>query len=478
MVASSDFARAPMALSPEAEVVAIAALRAYLDSPLLADGRTPTDLEAELDARRLQLISQTLKPLVARYLDGDVSTADFKRQIDGLNKRNPLWGFSGIKGQMFFNMLTKTAHEASGLDTQLRSAMRVPQDDLAAHVNLGNFCDFVAKVGERFIEAGGDSYNKPKPSSVPYFLSYFWQIQLPNVWPVYYTNTVQMIEKMNLWRATGNLADDYIAYKRLHESLQELFSRVAGRSMSFYDVEHVFWFKSGKLLAATTTQSTMERGSQLTNTVDVRAPTTAAEPVGVQFLPDSYVPPIVSIIPNLAMNGTTFQDAARKSGTTIERALEKSINAAFTVLGYETQLLGQGAGRVPDGQAIAVDESYALLWDAKVRAEGYRMGTDDRAIRQYIDTQSRALKRARGLRNIYYLIISSQFVDEFDDLIRSLKMETNVNEVCLVEADALVTIVDQKLRMPLSVSLGPDGLQRLFSSSGIVSVDDVLENLS
>jgi len=156
---------------------------------------------------------------------------------------------------------------------------------------------------------------------------------------------------------------------------------------------------------------------------------------------------------------------------------EKSINAAFTVLGYETKLLGQGQGRVPDGQALNVDDSYAILWDAKVRTDHHNMGTDDRAVREYITTQSRELKKRRGLRNIYYLIVSSEFADDSDDAIRSLKMETEVNEVCLVESDALIAMVEARMRSPRDVSLGPDGLQRLFSVSGVLSADAVRENL-
>ena len=155
----------------------------------------------------------------------------------------------------------------------------------------------------------------------------------------------------------------------------------------------------------------------------------------------------------------------------MERAFEKSIDAAFSILGYETQLLGQGKGRVPDGIATSTDDSYAILWDAKVRGDGYNMGTDDRTIKEYIVTQSRDLKRRRSLRNIYYLIISSSFGDDHDDSIRLLKMETEVNEVCLVEADALVAMVDAKMRHPYDVSLGPDGLQRFFSGSGVLSAE-------
>jgi hypothetical protein len=167
----------------------------------------------------------------------------------------------------------------------------------------------------------------------------------------------------------------------------------------------------------------------------------------------------------LARNDEAFAKAARASGTSIERTFEKAVNAAFTILGFETQLLGQGQGRVPDGSAIDIDDSYCVLWDSKVRKDHYSLGTDDRVIREYIDIQSRELKKRRALRNIYYAIISSQFSDDYDDAIRSLKMETHVNEVVLMEADSLVTLVDVKLRAPNQISLGPDGIQRVFSAS-------------
>ena len=131
---------------------------------------------------------------------------------------------------------------------------------------------------------------------------------------------------------------------------------------------------------------------------------------------------------------------------------------------------------MPDGLALSLDDSYAILWDAKVRAERYTMGTDDRAVKEYITTQSRELKKRQGLRNIYYLIVSSEFADDYDDAIRSLKMETDVNEVCLVEASALVAMVEAKMRSPREVGLGPDGLQRLFAVSGVLSADVVREN--
>ena len=160
-------------------------------------------------------------------------------------------------------------------------------------------------------------------------------------------------------------------------------------------------------------------------------------------LPESYVPPIVAILPAMARHEEWLVEAAKRSGTSLERAFEKNIDAALTILGYETKLLGQGHGRVPDGRALALDENYAILWDAKVRLNPYSLGTDDRTIREYITTQSREL--SRRYRNIYYVIVSSSFADDFDDTIASIKMETEVSEVILLEAEALVAIVEAKI---------------------------------
>ena len=163
-------------------------------------------------------------------------------------------------------------------------------------------------------------------------------------------------------------------------------------------------------------------------------------------------------------------EAAKRSGTSLERAFEKNIDAAFTMLGYETKLLGQGQGRVPDGWALAHEESYVILWDGKIRANAYGLGTDDRTIREYITTQSRELNR---LRNIYYVIVSNAFTDDCEDSIAGMKMETEVSEVILLEAKALVAIVEAKLRGPLQLTLGPDGIQQLFTRSGVLNTEGV-----
>ncbi|MGC2237985.1 MAG: hypothetical protein WA584_17630 [Pyrinomonadaceae bacterium] len=457
-----------ISLNQEQLKQSIEIMRRYLAATV--EDRPLTEIEAESDHQRILLIESQLKPLISSYLYNEIDLPEFKTKIDSINKRNELWGFKGIKGQMFFNLIINSADNESECDQELKAAIAVPNNEEIASSRIKNFASYVKRIGTQHVDAGGSKHSKPNLSSVPYFLSYFWQIQAPEIWPVYYTNSVNVMNDLNLWQPVGELSADYIIYKHINEKLADIFTKESGKKFGFYDVEHVFWYKGGKPYEGNKSIN-KEKADVIPTNFEVNKEQPEIDMPQILHLPESYVPPVVSILPEMARNSPDLREAAKASGTSLERAFEKSINAAFTILGYETKLLGQGKGRVPDGLALSVDDSYAILWDAKIRGEAYSMGTDDRAIKEYIVTQSRELKRRRGLRNIYYFIISSCFTDDYDDSTRTLKMETDVNEVCLVEADALVAMVDAKMRFPTEISLGTDGLQRFFSSSGVLSAE-------
>ena len=453
---------------------AIEVMQEYLAAPNKAEVKPSTETSKRsypLDEERAKVIDEQLKPLLNNYLEGGVPLAEFKSTIDGINKRNSYWGFKGIKGQMFFNLVVKVATDFDECDQELKAVIKAPESETIASSRIKTFASYVKRIGQEWVEAGSDKRGCPKVSSIPFFLSYFWQLQDRDKWPVYYTNSVRIMDDLNLWTETGEFGSDYITFKQIHEELATLFTKASGQPFNLYTVEHVFWYKGG-------TQFKENQTGKKPNTED--SGVVIIEPQVFEQgkrLPESFVPPIISILPRIARNDENLIEAAKHSGTTLEKAFEKFVDSAFTILGYQTKQLGQGRGRVPDGIAVARDENYAIIWDAKIRASSYSMGTDDRTIREYIYSQSRDLKRRQHLQNIYYLIISSKYADDFDDSIRAIKMETDVNEVVLVEVKAIVEMVDAKLRNPLEVTLGSDGFQQLFAVSGLLTAENVRELL-
>jgi hypothetical protein len=250
---------------------------------------------------------------VKNYLVGRVVLADFKSQVDSLNKRHGYWGFSGVKGQMFFNMLTNTAVDKSELDRELRQAIAAPISEDPAKAAIKIFASYATRLGDQFVAAGGGKQGRPKVGSVPYFLSFFWQIQDRLTWPVYYTNTVNTLGDLNFWQPTGDLAEDYIAYKHVHEELCSLFTEASGQQFGLYEVEHVFWFKGGH-------PYTGEAPFPKERSRDVGvAPQGPASSSTESRLQDSYVPPIVATLPSMARNDPRLQEAAKRAGTSDER---------------------------------------------------------------------------------------------------------------------------------------------------------------
>ncbi|MBI3912827.1 MAG: hypothetical protein HY327_01330 [Chloroflexi bacterium] len=416
----------------------------------------------ELDQRRLDTIPE-VESWLNRFLQGSVPLEEFKTVNDGINKRNRLWGFQAINGQMFFNMVTNNSVAGNRMEelvNLLKKSIATPASLSDAKAIIKTFESFTRDLGQYSTDRRG----APKVGSIPFFLSYFWQIQQPEKYPIYYTSMVNALSELDIWLPSGDIADDYVAFYELNHEMLNLLSQQAVRKLHLWDVEHAFWFHG---------QVQAQAGQDVA--ISAKPISTKAVKDIEDDLPESYIPPIVSILPRLATNDEVLAELYRRSGRAIEKVFEERLAIIFRMLGFETQLLGQGQGRVPDGVAINHEYRYAIIYDAKVRQNSYTMGTDERAIREYIGVQGERLRK-QGMRNLYFMVISSSFTGDHDDAIRSLKIDTNVNEVLLVEVKSLLAMLEGKLRNP-AVSFGPDGIQRLLASSGLLTESDVREFL-
>ena len=92
----------------------------------------------------------------------------------------------------------------------------------------------------------------------------------------------------------------------------------------------------------------------------------------------------------------------------VSTLFERRTSDAFRCLGFEMRPLGQGTGRKPDAMALATKERFAILIDAKVRVNGYALGTEDRKFLEYALTHGKELQR-QGFEKVYLVVVGSSF---------------------------------------------------------------------
>lgn len=414
----------------------------------------------QLDQKRLETIPD-VNAYISKYLAGEIGLDVFKTELDGLNKRNRLWGFKGINGQMFFNMLYNTCSGyglVDKLEDVLQQTIPVPGDITQAKAQITLLTDFSNSLASYV----SDKRQSPRTGSSVFFISYFWQIQAHEKWPIYYKSMIDVLEDIGLWTPSGDFPKDYENFYKLLFALKEIYEKSSRGEITLWDIEHAYWVWGGNV-----PDSPGEGGSA--KPVDEKSPAKSS------LLPTSYVPPVVSILPSLAKNTDDAGTMCSNSGISVEKAFEDKTSILFKMLGYRVETLGQGYGRVPDGIAVSSEFHYAIIFDTKSRKDGYSLGTDDRAFREYIFHETEKLKR-QGIKNVYFCVISSFFKGDYDDVIRSMKMETDVREIIFIEASALVTILEQKLRNS-DLDLGPKGIQAILAQSGIVTNSSAKEFL-
>lgn len=389
-----------------------------------------------------------LRPALHAYV-GNVSTLDdFMHELDkGLRSRR-LWGMTGLRIRIILIALANALAHRRDHERIVRWALAPPRDSagLAARIR---------RMHAVLTPAGGLAHERAEldagANPALLFLSFAWHIQQPDRWPLFQASTLAALTEAGLWRPGADTQADFIGFCDTMAAVTELCVRELPEFPADYLVEQVL----------TIGDRDTGRGSE------IAASNGTIRRAGDEAMP-GFVPPIVALAPDLAEGRVDPRHLAYLPGTSAERGFEMVVHAAFTVMGYKSVLLGQGKGRVPDGVALCRPHDYVILWDAKIRQGSYRMGTDDRVIRDYVVSQAERL-RADGVHNIYYAIVSSQFANWPEREIETLKLETNLSEICMLEAAALVAMVERHLQAPRRVTLGPAGLQRIFGTSGIIT---------
>lgn len=158
-----------------------------------------------------------LHDIVARLLGGDLTAAEFKAEMDSFGRQTKYGGFQGIAGQMFLNTLVNAGAPDEAV-AAFQAALPAPKDEQDCQHKFADFFAFVEEARERANE-GGTAV--PAYGYAPYFLSFFWEAEDRNGWPIYYPNSRATLAAHGLFTETGPLPDRYLRFREAIFLLRE-----------------------------------------------------------------------------------------------------------------------------------------------------------------------------------------------------------------------------------------------------------------
>lgn len=386
-----------------------------------------------IDKLRIESIKQ-LRVMIDAFLENKSSVYEFKTNVDSYNKRNNLWGFTATKGQMFFNQLVKNSdNKIEKLTALLIKTITTPR-------NLKDALDKIEALEKHCVAIFSKATNKRKvanPGSVNYFLSYFWQIQNNKQWPILYTSLSKAFIEIGIWEEHSTQKKTYEYFYRLNDEIKTQLAEYTKREISNWDAEHAFWNFKGN-----PNKQTKKKKKEKTETdVNIKEQKISTNPT---FNVTEYLIPKVSKLIELG-NETTKSSAAKGS------EYEKLVAEIFKQLDFEVEILGQGSGRNPDAILRLREENTAFLVDAKAYNNGYSLGVDDRAIREYINHYIPKLQK-EGYKKIGFIIVSNSFKSNFDSFINEITWDTDIKRFILLSSEALLYLLAYKTKDKLLLS--------------------------
>jgi hypothetical protein len=413
----------------------------------------------DIDKDRV-VISIPLNEYIDDFLNSKIDLGTFKTNVDSLNKQNNLWGFTSIKGQMFFNLLLKTCHtekDEEALSKLIKTCIKAPKDLEDAKEKIG----LLYKHCKELFDNAPDKRRVPNPGSITYFLSYFWQLQDSAEWPIMYSSMIVSFSEIGIWSGLPTPMEDYEEFYRLNEEIKQILSDHTTREISNWDAEHCFWnFRS---VTAYPKKEVDKKGKQIVTVSQAENEETEIIYKSSFNILDYVIPAVAGLI--------ELGIAPDKSASTKGADFEKAVSDVFDQLGFEVEYLGQGKGRNPDAVIRYKKEHTAFLVDAKAYTDGYSPGRDDRAFRDYIrDWCPKLLDE--GIKKIGFIIVSNSFNTTLDTIINDLTWNTDIKRFILFETEALLHLIAFKNKHKLELS---QIISQLVGLGNVIRTQDIIQ---
>jgi hypothetical protein len=267
--------------------------------------------------------------------------------------------------------------------------------------------------------------------------------------------------ELGLWNEPRSQKEAYERFYNLNEEVKSILGGQSGKQISNWDAEHCFW--NHKKITSTGGKTDKEKKPK-----GVEPEVSIVSVAKANFDIYEYLIPRVSKLIEVG-------NQAEKGSSAKGSEFEKIVGEVFKQIGFEVESLGQGTGRNPDAIIKYRESHTAFIVDAKAYLDGYVMGRDDRAIREYITYHCPILKK-EGFTKIGFIIVSNSFKSDLSEFINEITWETEIKRFKLVSSEALLHFLAYKNKYE-SITFSEVVDSIVNSQSNIISAQDVIEVL-
>jgi hypothetical protein len=417
----------------------------YISSEMVTRN-TKGEIIDQIDARRLVSI-EDIKIIMSDFIAGASNINEFKTSLDSYNKKHNFWGFTATKGQMFFNLLVRNNEtNLSRLTEIIKTIISQPVDLDDAMRKIALLENF-AKVA---YENASDKRRVAHPSSAGYFTSYYWQIHDYQKWPIMYSSLVNAFKELRIWKEDLPQGGLYKQFYTINQEIKSVLSKYTGQEISNWDAEHAFWSYAGARRPGSKASPTI---AQVERNGNMRSISPSPHSLQVKTEAVATVETL-TLTPNFDINDYLIPKVSKllqlapsndQKGSSKGVEYERLVVEIFSQLDFEVEFLGQGTGRNPDAIIKFRQDHVAFIVDAKAYANGYSLGTDDRAMKEYISYHCPRLQKD-GFNKIGFIIVSDSFRNEMEDFINDITWNTDIKRFILLTSEALLYLLAYKTK--------------------------------
>ncbi len=176
------------------------------------------------------IVQKEILDLFQKFQTDEIPLETLKETFDQKTRTDwDVFGFKGMSGAMFLNMLVKHIPDQVRLIAELKHVFELAADELDGRNKLEGFSAYLEDV----ITSGRVTRRAIQPARVPFLVSGIWHLKDNETWPIFYISGRRVLTREGLYEPKNDPVEDYFIFRSIFLQLSTQLQ------LSSWDLEQV-----------------------------------------------------------------------------------------------------------------------------------------------------------------------------------------------------------------------------------------------